>query len=93
MAGGYHPECCYGKGAWGPMGSTHILPILVEFGIGAVLIAAGIGCGLASGCLDLKQAQDRRLIAVFAAGFAGLLIFYFLFTFWLPFIPHEVVAP
>lgn len=75
------------------MGSTHMLPILVEFGIGAVLSAAGIWCGLASGYLDLKQAADRRLIAVFAAGFAGLLVFYLLFTFWLPFIPHEAVAP
>jgi len=75
------------------MGIERILPIVVEFGFGAVLCAIGIWCGVSSGYLDLKDSRDRRIIGLIAGGFAGLLLFYLAFTFWLPFLPAEAASP
>lgn len=74
------------------MGIERVLPIVVEFGIGAVLCAIGIWCGVSSGYLDLKDSRDQRMIAMIVAGFAGLLVFYCAFTFWLPFLPGDAAA-
>jgi hypothetical protein len=75
------------------MDVERILPIAVEFGVGAALCALGIWCGVSSGYLDLKDARDRRIISLIAGGFVGLLLFYFAFTFWLPYLPAEAVSP
>jgi hypothetical protein len=75
------------------MEMARIWPILVEFGVGAVLCMLGIWCGIASGYLELKDARDRRLLILFVGGFAGLLLFYLAFTFWLPFVTHHPVLP
>ena len=53
------------------------LPIVVQFGIGAVLCLIGIVAGLRSGYLDLKLAEDRRMIGLIAAGYFGLLALYY----------------
>ena len=75
------------------MVSNHLLPILVEFSVGAVLCAIGIWCGISSGYLDLAQRRNRSMVAIIVAGYVGLLIFYGLFTFWLPFVPGEGPTP
>ena len=69
---------------------SRVWPIVVQYGVGAVLCLVGVWFGWKSGYLDLKQPGDRRLLAVFAAGFLGLLLLVCIFTFWLPFLPKEV---
>ena len=65
---------------------ARVLPILVEFGGGAILCLIGVVAGLRSGYLDLKLAEDRRMIGIIAAGYIGLLVLYCAFTFWLPYV-------
>ena len=69
---------------------SRVWPIVVQYGVGALLCLAGIWFGWKSGYLDMQHAGDRRLLWVFAAGFLGLLLLVCLFTFWLPFVPKEV---
>ena len=69
---------------------SRVWPIVVQYGVGAVLCLVGIWFGLKSGYMDLKYSDDRRLLMVFAAGFFGLLLLVCIFTFWLPFVPKEV---
>ncbi len=75
------------------MGMERILPILVEFGVGAVLCAIGVWCGVSSGYINLKDPRDQRIVWTIVGGFVGLLIFYCAFTFWLPYLPAEAAAP
>ncbi|HOJ67255.1 MAG TPA: hypothetical protein PK349_07835 [Candidatus Hydrogenedentes bacterium] len=66
------------------MDLSRLLPLLCEFGIGAILMLAGVWGGLRGGYLNLTRREDRRLLWTFAAGFLVLLAVYGLFTFWLP---------
>jgi hypothetical protein len=61
-------------------------PIVLQFGLGAVLCAIGLWCGWRSGYLDLRLREDRWLIAMIVGGFAGLLALLCAFTFWLPYV-------
>lgn len=70
-----------------------ILPILVEFGVGAVLCAIGVWCGVSSGYINLKDSRDLRIVWTIVGGFIGLLLLYSAFTVWLPYLPAEAVAP
>jgi len=67
------------------MDMARVWPIVCQYGVGAVLSAVGIWCGLRSGYLDLANAEDRRLLVVLVGGFALMLAFMCLFTFWAPF--------
>lgn len=64
---------------------ARVWPILCQFGIGGLLCLIGLWAGLSSGYLDLQLKQDRRLLAIFIGGYAGLLALACLFTFWLPY--------
>jgi hypothetical protein len=68
-----------------PVDMSRVWPIVCQYGIGAVLGAIGIWCGIRSGYLDLANGEDRRLLAVLVGGFLLLLATVCLFTFWAPF--------
>ncbi|MBN1817254.1 MAG: hypothetical protein JW828_07815 [Sedimentisphaerales bacterium] len=67
------------------MNMLRVWPIVCEYGIGAVLCAVGIWFGLRGGYLDLKLAEDRRLMAILVAGYVFMLALVGIFTFWAPF--------
>lgn len=69
------------------MDISRILPLVCEFGIGAVLMAVGVWGGVRGGYLNLTRRGDRALVWTFAAGYMLLLAVYSLFTFWLPSLP------
>lgn len=71
------------------MEMARVWPLLWQFGIGGVLVAVGLWCGLRSGYLDRSQGADRRLLYYFVGGFLGLFLLYSAFTFWLPNLPAE----
>jgi len=71
------------------VGIERILPILVQFGVGAVLCGIGVWAGLKSGYLDLELKRDRKIIVIVVIGYLGLLLFYSAFTFWLPYVLPE----
>lgn len=71
------------------MDMARVWPILWQFGIGAVLCAIGLWCGITSGYLDLKVAEDKRTAYIICGGYLGLLILSCVFTFWLPNLPAE----
>jgi hypothetical protein len=62
-----------------------ILPIICQFGIGAILCVVGIWCGLKGGYLDLKIPEDRRLLFTLIGGFLFMLLLACFFTFFAPF--------
>ncbi len=70
------------------MDSLRILPILVQFGIGALLGGVGLWAGLKSGYTDWHEPEDRRVLYILVAGYIAFLIVSCLFTFYLPFVPE-----
>ncbi len=68
---------------------ARVWPIIVQFGVGAILCLIGVWAGISSGYLDLKIAEDKRMALIVAAGFFGLLAVACAFTFWLPNLPAE----
>ena len=66
------------------MDMLHVWPIVCQYGIGALLCAIGIWAGLRSGYVDLKIAEDRRIVVMFVAGFVLLLGVVCVFTFLAP---------
>jgi len=64
---------------------ARVWPIVCQYGIGAVLGAIGIWCGIRSGYVDLSDRKDRRLIWTLVGGFLLLLAAVCVFTFWAPF--------
>ena len=66
------------------MNMLRVWPIVCEFGVGATLCLIGIWCGLRGGYLNLKRADDRRLLAVLVAGYLLLLALVCIFTFLAP---------
>ena len=67
------------------MNMLRVWPIVCEFGIGAILCIVGIWCGLRGGYLDLKIAEDRRLLVTFIAGYLFMLALVCVFTFLAPY--------
>lgn len=63
---------------------ARVWPIVVQFGVGAILCIVGVWAGISSGFVDFKLPQDRRAVGIIIAGYAGLLILACIFTFWLP---------
>ena len=61
-----------------------VWPIVCEFGIGAILCVVGIWSGLRGGYLDLKVAEDRRLLVILITGFVVMLAIACVFTFLAP---------
>lgn len=72
------------------MDMLRVYPIVVQFGVGALLCAVGLWAGVSSGYVDLKLPRDRRAIVIIVFGFVALLALAGAFTFWLPFVPEEV---
>jgi len=66
------------------MDMLRVWPIVCEFGIGALLCIVGIWCGLRGGYLNLKIAEDRRLLIALIAGYFLLLAVVCVFTFLAP---------
>ena len=66
------------------MNMLRVWPIICQFGIGAVLCFVGIWCGLRGRYLDLKIAEDRRLLVILIAGFLLMLAIVCIFTFLAP---------
>jgi hypothetical protein len=61
-----------------------VWPIVCEFGIGAILCLVGIWCGLRGGYLNLKNAEDRRLLLILVGGYFFMLGIMCIFTFLSP---------
>jgi hypothetical protein len=61
-----------------------VWPIVCEFGVGAILCLIGIWCGLRGGYLNLKMADDRRLLVILVAGYFLILAIVCIFTFLAP---------
>jgi len=68
------------------MDMARVLPIVVQFGLGAGLCWLGVWGALRGGYLDPHLPADRRLIALIIGGYLALLLISVLFTFWLPFL-------
>lgn len=66
------------------MNMLRVWPILCQFGIGALLCIVGIWCGLRGGYLNLKIAEDRRLLVMLIGGYLLLLAVTCVFTFLSP---------
>jgi hypothetical protein len=71
---------------------TRILPIVVQFGGGAVLCLIGLWSGYRSGYLNLRYREDRRLVWTVVAGFVLLLLFSLFFTVIAPHLPADAVG-
>ena len=71
------------------MDSSRILPIIVQFGIGALLGGVGLWAGLKSGYVDWRETEDRRVFYILVAGYIAFLLASCLFTFYLPFVPEH----
>lgn len=71
------------------MDAARMLPIVVQFGFGAVLCALGLWAGLKSGYLDMALPNDRRVVRMVFAGYAALLLLSLAFTVWLPYWAPE----
>ncbi len=67
------------------MDMMRVWPLICQFGIGAFLCILGISCGLRGGYLDLKVAEDRRLLVTLVAGYLLMLAIACVFTFWAPY--------
>ncbi|MBE0536625.1 MAG: hypothetical protein IH624_13245 [Phycisphaerae bacterium] len=67
---------------------SRIWPIICQFGIGGVLCAIGIICGLRGRYFDMKLPRDRRFLAVVILGFIVLLALAAIFTFLAPYWPQ-----
>jgi len=67
------------------MNMLRVWPIVCEFGVGALLCIVGIWCGLRGGYIDLKIAEDRRLLVTLIAGYLLMLALVCVFTFLAPF--------
>lgn len=70
------------------MDMSRVWPIVCQYGIGAVLCIIGIGYGLRGGYLNLRLAQDRRLMVTLIAGYLLMLALVCVFTFVAPFWPN-----
>ena len=66
------------------MNMLRVWPIVCQFGIGALLCLVGIWCGLRGGYLNLKIAEDRRLLVILVAGYLFMLAIVCVFTFLAP---------
>jgi hypothetical protein len=61
-----------------------VWPIVCQFGVGAVLCLVGIWSGFRGGYLNLRVAEDRRLLVTLIVGYLLLLAFACIFTFLSP---------
>lgn len=66
------------------MNMLRVWPIICQFGVGALLCLIGIWCGLRGKYLDMKVAEDRRLLAILVAGYLFMLAVVCIFTFLSP---------
>jgi hypothetical protein len=71
------------------MDMLRVWPIVIQYGVGGVICAIGIWCGVRSGYVDLKTSEGKRLIAVVVGGYFALLLVVSFFTFIAPNWPAE----
>ncbi|MCP4641266.1 MAG: hypothetical protein GY851_12565 [bacterium] len=69
------------------MDMMRVWPVVVEYGVGALMLGVGVWSGLSSGYLDTKRKEDRNLLWTLVGGYVLLLAAVCAFTFWLPFLP------
>ncbi len=67
---------------------SRVLPIIMQFGFGALLGGVGLWAGLKSGYIDWHEPEDRRTLYILVAGYIAFLLASCLFTFYLPFVPE-----
>ena len=51
------------------MNMLRVWPIVCQFGVGALLCLVGIWAGFRGGYINLKIADDRRLVVTLIAGY------------------------
>ena len=66
------------------MNMLRVWPIVCQFGVGALLCLFGIWSGFRGGYINLKIADDRRLVVTLIAGYLLLLALACIFTFLSP---------
>lgn len=66
------------------MNMLRVWPVFCQFGVGALLCILGIWCGLRGGYLNMKVAEDRRLLMMLIAGYMLMLAIVCVFTFLAP---------
>lgn len=66
------------------MNMMRVWPIFCQFGVGALLCALGIWCGLRGRYLNLEISEDRRLLMILIGGFMLMLAVACIFTFLSP---------
>ena len=66
------------------MNMLRVWPIVCQFGIGAILCLIGIWGGLRGKYLNLKIAEDRKLLLILIGGFLLMLAIVCFFTFLAP---------
>lgn len=66
------------------MNMLRVWPIVCQFGVGALLCIVGIWAGFRGGYLNLRIADDRRLLVTLIAGYLLLLVLVCIFTFLAP---------
>jgi hypothetical protein len=66
------------------MNMLRVWPLVVQFGVGALLCLAGIWAGFRGGYLNIRIPEDRRLVATLIVGYLLLLAFMSIFTFLSP---------
>ncbi len=71
------------------MDMARVWPIVVQYGIGSILLAVGIWSGISSGYLDMKNPRDKRLVYILVGGLLLLVVLKSVFTFWLPYVPQK----
>jgi hypothetical protein len=68
-----------------------LLPILVQFGVGAGLLALGIYAGWKGGYFSQNRSEGVRILRWLVSGYLFFLVLAILFTYVLPYLPspHE----
>ncbi len=66
------------------MNMLRVWPIVCQFGVGGLLCLVGIWAGFRGGYLNLRIAEDRRLLVTLIAGYLLLLAATCVFTFLSP---------
>ena len=68
---------------------ARVWPIIIQYGVGAILGGVGIWCGIRSHYLDPDSPEDRRLVRILVGGYLVMLALVCFFTFVAPFLSRS----